>query len=208
MEKKEFKIIDNAISVTLQEFIKDSVLRLPWFYYSDGTYGQDIQEDEMPEYSKTIKHKNIMDTSQFTHTFFMHDQVNSPFYSQLITPILKELSLEDKLVTRAKANLLTQQKDFTEENFNTPHTDWNIDHTVLIYYVQDSDGDTILFNENIKENLTPNTVSIYRRIKPKQGRVLLFDGTQFHSSCNPIKSKERILFNINLAYDYRKHFSN
>jgi len=211
MEKEKFKIIDNAVSLDLQELIKKTVLDqalFPWFYYNDGTYGPDIPEEDIPAYKDTISHEDIMDTPQFTHTFFLHSKDNSPHHQKLIVPLLKELGLSAEHLTRAKANLLIQQNGFTENHFNTPHTDWNIDHTVLIYYVLDSDGDTILFNENIRDNFTPSTVSIYRRVKPKQGRVLLFDGSIFHSSCNPIKSKERVVFNINLAYDYRKHFSN
>ena len=37
------------------------------------------------------------------------------------------------------------------------HTDPNIEHTVMIYYVNDADGDTILFNDHgdIMKRVTP-----------------------------------------------------
>ena len=60
----------------------------------------------------------------------------------------------------------------TRPRWNTTqsHTDPNIEHTVMIYYVNDADGDTILFNDH---------GDIMKRVI-KKGRVLMFDGSILH----------------------------
>jgi len=55
--------------------------------------------------------------------------------------------------------------------------------------VIDSDGDTLFFN---KEG------DIINRVSPKKGRCVIFDGDILHASQNPIKSKDRIVINIDL----------
>jgi hypothetical protein len=179
--QNNYEIFDNAVSKQLQEQIKKVILdssNFAWFYSDEDT----------PGYETTIKDNNIKTTIQFAHNFYTHDNIKSPYYYQIIKPLLKELSLEKKII-RAKANLLLQQIGFTKDNFNKPHTDFNVKHKVLIYYVLDSDGDTILFNNN----------KIHKRITPKQGRILMFDGSVLHASCNPIETKKRIVLNIDLA---------
>jgi hypothetical protein len=85
--------------------------------------------------------------------------------------------------------LQTQYQDNNEKNFNIPHKDLDTEHYVFLYYVNDSDGDTIIFDDNNK---------IIDKIKPKKGRILLFDGNLLHSSSHPILSKKRIVINIDL----------
>ena len=48
----------------------------------------------------------------------------------------------------------------------------------------DSDGDTIIYNETVKsENYT-----IKEKVTPKQGRVVLFDGSLYHTAEQPINN--------------------
>ena len=65
----------------------------------------------------------------------------------------------------------------------------------MLYYVCDSDGDTIIYNER-KE--TPDKVyTIKERVTPKQGRVVLFDGCLMHTAEQPINNV-RCIVNYNL----------
>ena len=65
-----------------------------------------------------------------------------------------------------------------------PHTDLNIEHTVMIYYVNDADGDTILFNDQ---------GDIMKSVTPKKGRVLVFDGSILHGGGIPKKGPRCIV---------------
>ena len=62
-----------------------------------------------------------------------------------------------------------------------------------VYYVNETDGDTIIFNEtDLKGNYT-----IKKRIPPKPNRLLMFKGKFAHTGCSPSKYNTRILINSN-----------
>ena len=75
--------------------------------------------------------------------------------------------------------------------FNTTpgHTDANLDHCVMIYYVNDCDGETLLYKTG--------------KIKPKRGRIVLFDGSISHKIKYPTKGY-RCVLNFNFI---RKMFN-
>ena len=74
--------------------------------------------------------------------------------------------------------------NFKGEREDTPHVDITDDHFVMLYYVCDSDGDTIIYNEQVKSN----NYTIQKRVTPKQGRVVLFDGSYYHTAEQPLNS--------------------
>tara|TARA_B100000287_G_scaffold153426_1_gene144954 strand:- start:631 stop:1245 length:615 start_codon:yes stop_codon:yes gene_type:complete len=88
-----------------------------------------------------------------------------------------------------------------------PHIDsyvkdsWNV-----VYYLDDSDGDTVIFNERTLTDteyqsiLSKGEFTEMVRIPPKMGRAVLFQGDLFHSSTTPSK-KWRPVVNINLSKD-------
>ena len=66
-----------------------------------------------------------------------------------------------------------------------PHTDQETPHLSCIYYINDSDGDTILFKDDKKTEI--------KRIKPKQGRIVFFDGFIPHCSSRPALNTRAVL---------------
>ena len=76
---------------------------------------------------------------------------------------------------------------------DTPHIDTNEKHFVMLYYVLDSDGDTIIYNE--KQDSDSYTVK--ERVTPKQGRVVLYDGAFYHTAEQPLNNI-RCVVNYNL----------
>jgi hypothetical protein len=67
----------------------------------------------------------------------------------------------------------------------------------ILYYVNDSDGDTIIFNEKYNGNSLKN-YSINKKISPQKGRCVMFRTNTFHSSGIPIKNLGRIIINYNI----------
>jgi hypothetical protein len=59
-----------------------------------------------------------------------------------------------------------------------PHIDLPFQHTVVLYFVNDCDGDTVFFND---KNEVVKTVS------PKRGRIVMFDGLLYHGGGIPKK---------------------
>ena len=80
-----------------------------------------------------------------------------------------------------------------KNNHNTPHKDFEdpyVDHNVLLYYVNDSDGDTHFFKEN----------KIVKSVSPKANRLVVFDGNILHTGCHPCKAHTRIVINIDCIW--------
>ena len=66
-------------------------------------------------------------------------------------------------------------------------------HLVVLYYVNTSDGDTIIYNQ--KEETKEYTIK--QKVTPKQGRVVVFDGRFYHTAEQP-SNDIRCVINFNL----------
>jgi len=100
----------------------------------------------------------------------------------------KRFDLNEIKIFRAKANLLTQYQNNKKEYYDTPHVDSYFPHYVLLYYVNDSDGDTILFKNR----------KIWKRVSPKKNRLLMFNHKMLHASSHPIEAIARVVLNYNV----------
>ena len=94
---------------------------------------------------------------------------------------------------RMKVNGLFQRK---EKAYHYPHTDWKLNDAGMtaLYYVNDSDGPTYLFNEFYKDN--PKKLTVYKKIPPRWGEWLynLPDIMHLHHQLN------HQLFVFNIVY--------
>ena len=75
-----------------------------------------------------------------------------------------------------------------DRSIDAPHVDADIDHMVILYYVNDSDGDTVIYENKFKGyDKLPHIsdLKIKKKVTPKAGRVVMFDGKHWHSSYQP-----------------------
>ena len=82
-----------------------------------------------------------------------------------------------------------------------PHVDLYYSHVVMLYYVNESDGDTVIYKEKYNGNgeaKYPSHLTELKRIKPKKGRLVVFDGLHYHASSNPRKNPYRCVINFDL----------
>ena len=84
---------------------------------------------------------------------------------------------------------------------DTPHLDLGFDfHWVFLYYVKDSDGDTVIYD---KKMTAPDDIPLFEtlkekvRITPKQGTLIIFNGLYWHTAEQP-KKDVRCIINFNL----------
>jgi len=111
-------------------------------------------------------------------------------------------------VIRVKANLKHSVSSEYRGMFNPPHVDFSdapLNSFTILYYLNDSDGDTIIFDEfdkpaiydpSIKEDID---FPILQTISPEQGRLVIFPTRQFHSANFPIDSPLRSVINFNIV---------
>jgi len=83
---------------------------------------------------------------------------------------------------------------------HNPHVDFYIPHRVGLYYVDDSDGDTFIFQETFEQLGLEESVryaaekkfSLVKRVSAKKGRMIGFDGKHYHASMHPVEHSSRI----------------
>jgi len=136
---------------------------------------------------------------QFVHVIANEQGYLSPEYDK-IKPLLyffeMHTGLKVKGIRRMKANLLTQRDLSYDVNFLGTHTDVSLaenNFVSFIYYVNDSDGDTVLYNTNKTE--------IIERASPKAGSCFWFKSNQFHNATPPKDHQTRIVINCVLQID-------
>ena len=196
IDKGGILIIDDFIDKDYQEDIKDVLLGkeewgdllFPWHYIDDVTAAFEDNNQGRPGLSHVYVEYNDDKTSDIVSDF--HD---------LFIPLL-ELACETLEVPSAR---IVQGRSFMQFPLNlqsdeddTPHIDLEEGerHIVVLYYVKDSDGDTVIYNERTESN----TYTVKQKVTPKQGRVVIFDGGQYHTAQQAINSV-RCIVNYNLA---------
>ena len=193
LNEKKFIVIDDAISTTIQDEINTDFINpnFPWYLSrSLSTVSKEAAE-------KFLSNNNVREYVMLVHTFY--DTLNgvtvknsefTPMLDKILKPLLGKLGLNSVNLLRCRANLQTQHKNNLPDTHNTPHTDILDDHYVLIYYVNDSDGDTFLFDDDQE---------IITRISPKKGRALIFNGKTLHAGSHPYTSQLRCIVNIDFT---------
>lgn len=174
----------------------------PWYYYK--TIG-------LNEYSIPIspKHEKSVSSSGFCHLFCYPDtddklKINSKYWDliyEMIRVASDKLGVDPKKLVRCKANLSTPQPSYPEGSFSLPHIDLQREHTVALIYLNNSDGDTVIFEEQQKlpDGEVPDAVTVRETIPHKENTALVFDGTIYHTAGLPINSIKRI--NLNLDFE-------
>ena len=199
---KDIVVIDNIVSTEKADAWEKHVTNNNFAWY----LLRDIDPSKILDKSnhRTAYDNNTINTAQFTHDLYNENDDGSYQY-QYAKELIDECCKKFEIVPyyfRLKFNLLTNNYLMTKDKYNTPHIDNKyVNSYSMIYYVNDSDGDTIIFNETCNdETMTrPDKLTIKQRIEPKKNRAVLFRGNYFHTSCNPMNNETRIVLNVNLA---------
>ena len=78
--------------------------------------------------------------------------------------------------------------------YNQPHVDEEFPSWSIVYYLNDSDGDTFIFIE-MYDKTTPLKLTVKERVSPKKNRAVLFEANRYHASSNPVVSQARFVLN-------------
>lgn len=219
LDKNEIIVIDDAISPQFQDIIEHWLLASDnsWFFSADVAFADDV-----------IARGNYNKKFAFSKTFFnIANGMQNPMFSTVF-PLLLECA--------NKAGLVVDQTLFSRSFFTVPlpncgpndfdhiHVDTIEPHTVCLYYVNDSDGDTVFFDRSVDEfldqpdikqqiemvdysrtgepgplevidsNIDKSKFNIVKRVTPKKGRAVFFNGYRYHSAARP-SSNYRIVIN-------------
>lgn len=186
-KKEKYLIFDDILDdISIKNLHKDFLL-LPWNFAGNLV---SLDDYTIEKYKNNTNVKNYI---KLVCDFYDNDKKyeNSFLSDFILDNFLRKINIKNVRLYRSKTNLQTQFTENKPHFYNSPHIDFkNTPHYVLIYYVNDSDGDTLLFDEN--ENIICS-------VKPKAGRFLFFNGNILHAGSNPYKSDYRILVNYNFS---------
>ena len=165
------KVIDNCIPLEHQDKIVHELLTtkyFPWYYCDDITKRNEKDSQARPGLS---------------HHFVDYKKSNSS-YTSLVQSIVSKYSSAP--IIQAKA-FLQFPLNLRNTTYDTPHIDFTFPHMVYLYYVVDADGDTLLFEDS----------KIIKRITPKKGRVMIFNG-QIHHTAEQPRNDIRCIINFDV----------
>lgn len=175
-------ILNNQEINHIENFLRDP--KFPWFL----SVGYNHYTVDKTTYEKNIV-ENRGELIVLTHVFYLDSVRNSDNYllsDFILTRFLDRTKINFTKLIRSKSNLQLSSKD--NKLHTTPHID-NLDkHKVVIYYANDSDGDTFFFDEKL---------TVINRITPRRGRFILFDGDILHAAGFNVESDIRLNINFN-----------
>ena len=174
----EVLVFDDIIDEDYQNKIKSVLIGqtryndedFPWYYIDDITAAGDYENQKR---------------GAFVHDYADYEQgITSDFHDLFIDLIKKscsKLKIKEVDVLQGRS-FLQLPTNIKKEDVDSPHTDMIFKHFVMLYYVCDSDGDTVIYNE---KKISEKGLTVQKKISPKQGRVVLFDGAYYHTAEQP-----------------------
>jgi hypothetical protein len=172
------KVIKNVLSKKESNMLLKITIfnnNFPWYYLHN---------------SATLKEKSNTFNYSWYHALVFNGKINSSFYSifeDSILNIIKKFNLKNKIITRVR---LGKTMSIGKQYINNSHIDEKEDHQTILYYLNNSDGDTYFYKKDKK--------TIEKQVTPEKNKAILFNGLIYHASSKPIKNMYRMVLNINL----------
>ena len=191
INKGEILVIDNFIDKDYQEEIKENLIGdidFPWYYTEDVTYAFEAGNQGRPCLSHVYVDHHDDGSCEIISDF--HD-----LFLPLLNKACEVLEVSKASIVQGRSFLqFPLNLDSTDDD--TPHIDLSEGdrHIVVLYYVVTSDGDTVIYNERTESD----NYTVKQKVRPKQGRVVIFDGGLYHTAQQALKNI-RCVVNYNLA---------
>ncbi len=190
---KDPLVIDDVVPRAISDKIEEVLLaEADWHLISDVTFGTGADYRSTPAFGHVFKNTEWPDHKD-------------PFLS-LVMPVVeaacREIKYEIHSIQKARSFLqVPLHENFTTTKLDALHVDQPYPHLVVLYYVMDSDGDTIIVNHKrtgpANFTLEAKDFSELIRVTPKKGRVVIFDGDYYHTAEQP-RNGLRCIVNFNV----------
>ena len=192
--------IENFIPIDYQRHIETVMtgFEFPWVFNKNMVSGDDTFLDNKDNHAG------------FNHFFFEHQKTQSNFFQlfyPLVLTITSKVDIPFNMLIRMRANMTLSSQE-SKLDWHMPHIDSFMPHYNAIYYVNDSDGDTVIFNETNEDydpgqndirTIKQNKFTVKHRVEPKRGKLVVFPGKYYHSSSPVRNHKYRCVINMNLG---------
>ena len=177
--EKFIEVHDNVLNPKLENLIESIILKksiIPFSYQENLTFWPNH-----PQYKfKPGISYNLPQNPTHTH---INTKINSILYNFCS---YKGFIINEIINSRLFVDLPTPNPKLD----TPPHMDFKSPHWVCLYYVNDSDGDTVFFKNDMKTEI--------KRVSPKKGRIAFFDGSILHAG-TPSETNSRAVVNFNFT---------
>tara|TARA_R100000008_G_scaffold16408_1_gene8075 strand:+ start:1251 stop:1895 length:645 start_codon:yes stop_codon:yes gene_type:complete len=203
MKQIDIEVVDNFLSPRYFNRIKNTVLsnKHPWYSLQAITGAYDESTDSMVS----------GDLQSYGFYFFVVEEENVQFehpLSYMLTGFLHQAQdyCGRENIVRSRFDMVTRSSETKYQH--DAHVDispYRPNIITAIFYLTDSDAETVIFNEKQKPSDGEKSVwnsselTVKERIMPKENRILFFDGHYIHTGYSPVNFKHRILLNSNFA---------
>jgi hypothetical protein len=173
------QVIENVLPQEKADSIENTLMGegyFPWYIKHHITYGNMVDNIDNIHYG-------------YSHYFIAETNIESTFawnVIPIITSIADKIDFNINTVFNMRAFL--HNPSTVPGTINSKHIDMDRHHYSCIYYVNDSDGDTVFFDSD--------SDNIIKRYTPKKNTAVFFDGSINHSSTTP--SQHRCIINTNV----------
>jgi len=199
--KGEYYVVDDIVSIEQQRKLQE-------IFFSEKVAWK---------FSRDIAGGNYYPRPGFGHGLFYNEKPQSKWF-ELVLPII-ENSLKalyentgqkaDYRLEKSRAFMQIPLRNVSGPEYDNHHIDFVEPHLAILYYVCDADGDTVLFqnvfhpqdNTRVPE---PSELIEKARVKPKMGRVVIFDGYHWHTATQPKEAEVRCVINSNVVLQDKK----
>ena len=198
-----FEVIDDFVSPETQQVIQDEIMNTKWTFrrnVSEIPFEPVVEGYEMAKYQNGF-HSNIFSKGA-------PDSENNLRLTGVLLPLIHKaqqiVNNKNTELVRIKGGLFVNG----EAGLHRPHIDYYQPHYTFLYYVNDSDGDTYLFDqvsEPVDMNVYPRVDPVYPEkftvadsVPPKAGRLVIMDGLLYHSSSAPVEHSDRLAITMNV----------
>ena len=191
---KEPLSFDDLIPVDLANKIEEVLLKdADWHLISDITFG-----GGNADYRSTPAFGHVFTNMEWPH----HKDHFLPLVMPIAEIACEHIGFKIHSVPKARSFLqVPLHKNYTDTKLDALHVDQPYPHLVVLYYVMDADGDTILVDHKREGapnfNLEATDFKELVRISPKKGRVVVFDGDTYHTAEQP-QHGLRCIVNFNI----------
>lgn len=185
-----YQVVDNFVDMPYQQALLARIDRneaFPWGFLQDMSH---VEERSNIEGAKVAPVQHGFET-----VLYLIEEQRENQYTELLWPFINTIMYHEQSnirLLRVKAGLV-----LPSDGVIYPHVDFSFPHKSLVYYVNDTDGDTVFYKEHFTgHDSVPETFTVEERISPQQGRAVIFDGLQYHSTEYPT-NHHRTFLNIN-----------
>jgi len=198
------KVINDVFAPSVFHKIYNSVMGFEFEWH----YGRQVDVDAddgsranpyLISFVHTVKNINI------------NENLYSPeLYHTIETAFISAMdNLGESVVEISRVRIIMNTK--ADGHYITmPHIDSDSPHQTALLYMNDSDGSTIIYDQQYSNTVDCNSTEYYNKIKneltvmeivqPIANRMVLFNGLHYHCGTTPKDTARRVVININ----YRK----